>query len=429
MYGKDAWCAGAAGTTGIWPGGRWHGAKGGKAVAGMPLFRDCIFLIFLFSYYGPNDAVSEIAGNGRHSGLYPQKGREKINITAQTGVTRRLVLPRYSGKSWENPTSGIVRCVCRARAGQERGVAMIFLHILLLAAGFVMLVKGADWFVGGASGLAKKFGIPQLVIGLTIVAMGTSVPEAAVSITAALKESADIAVGNVVGSNILNILVILGLASAISPLTVRKSTFYVEIPFMAGITVVFVLLGKTGAVISRGEGILLWVLFFVYLGYLFILAKSGKEEKQESAQKTRILLFYILAGAVVVVAGSNVTVDSATKIARILGVGDRFIGLTIVALGTSLPELVTSVVAARKGNADIAVGNIVGSNIFNILFVLGTSALITPVPYRKGFLVDGVFAVAAGVLLWAASGKKKELPRAGGIVMLLCYAAYFVYLL
>lgn len=306
---------------------------------------------------------------------------------------------------------------------------MVFLQILLLAVGFVMLVKGADWFVDGAAGLARKFGIPQLVIGLTIVAMGTSVPEAAVSITAALKGSAGLAVGNVVGSNILNILIILGLASVITPIAVRKSTFRVEMPFMIGITVVFVLLGKTGACVSRGEGILLWVLFLVYLGYLFMLAKNGREEKQEGDKKTWKLLLGIFGGAAVVVAGSNITVDSATQIAKIFGVGDRFIGLTIVALGTSLPELVTSVVAARKGNADIAVGNIVGSNVFNILFVLGTSALITPVPYQKEFLVDGVIAVAAGLLLWGASLKKKELSRASGVVMLLCYVAYFVYLL
>lgn len=315
------------------------------------------------------------------------------------------------------------------KKGLERGVTMIFLHILLLAIGFAMLVKGADWFVDGASGLAGKFGIPQLVIGLTIVAMGTSVPEAAVSITAALKGSADIAVGNVVGSNILNILVILGLASVIAPLAVRKSTFRVEIPFMVGITIIFVLLGRMGGCISRREGIVLWLLFIMYLAYLYVLTRNGKEDKKEDAKKTPILLFYILFGAAVVVVGSNLTVDSATKIAKILGVGDRFIGLTIVALGTSLPELVTSVVAAKKGNADIAVGNIVGSNIFNILFVLGTSALITPVPYQKEFLADGIFAVAAGVLLWAASFKEKKLSRTGGIVMLMCYVAYFVYLL
>lgn len=306
---------------------------------------------------------------------------------------------------------------------------MIILHLLLLALGFAMLVKGADWFVDGASGLAKKFGIPQLVIGLTIVAMGTSVPEAAVSITAALKGNAEIAVGNVVGSNILNILIILGLASTIIPIAIQKSTLRIEIPFMIAITVIFVLFGRSSACISRAEGVLLWVLFLVYLGYLFVLAKKSKEEKQTGEEKTLKLLLYILFGAIVVVFGSNITVESATKIAKILGVGDRFIGLTIVALGTSLPELVTSVVAAKKGNADIAVGNIVGSNIFNILFVLGTSALITPVPYQAEFLVDGIFAIAAGVLLWIAGFRKRKLSRYSGVIMLLCYAIYFVYLL
>lgn len=292
-----------------------------------------------------------------------------------------------------------------------------------------MLVKGADWFVDGASGLARKFGIPQLVIGLTIVAMGTSVPEAAVSITAALKGSADIAVGNVVGSNILNILIILGLASVIIPIAIQKSTLRVEIPFMIAITIIFVFLGRSGVCISRAEGVFLWVLFLVYLGYLFVLAKNTREEKQTGEEKTLKLLLYILFGAIVVVFGSNITVESATKIAKILGVGDRFIGLTIVALGTSLPELVTSVVAAKKGNADIAVGNIVGSNIFNILFVLGTSALITPVPYQAEFLVDGIFAIAAGALLWLAGFPRKRLSRYSGIIMLLCYSIYFAYLL
>ncbi len=306
---------------------------------------------------------------------------------------------------------------------------MIVLQLLLLALGFTMLVKGADWFVDGASGLARKFGIPQLVIGLTIVAMGTSVPEAAVSITAALKGSADIAVGNVVGSNILNILIILGLASVIIPIAIQKSTLRVEIPFMIAITIIFVFLGRSGACISRAEGVFLWVLFLVYLGYLFVLAKNTKEEKQTGEEKTLKLLLYILFGAIVVVFGSNITVESATKIAKILGVGDRFIGLTIVALGTSLPELVTSVVAAKKGNADIAVGNIVGSNIFNILFVLGTSALITPVPYQAEFLVDGIFAIAAGALLWLAGFPRKRLSRYSGIIMLLCYSIYFAYLL
>lgn len=306
---------------------------------------------------------------------------------------------------------------------------MIFLQILLLIAGFVMLVKGADWFVDGSSGIARKLGIPQLVVGLTIVAMGTSAPEAAVSITAALKDNADIAVGNIVGSNILNILVILGTAAVITSLAVRKSTLKIEIPYMIGITVILIFLGTSGERITRMEGVLLWILFLVYLSYLFVLARNGREEKQETEKSTGKLLAGIVGGGAVIVLGSNVTVDSATEIAKIIGVSERFIGLTIVALGTSLPELVTSVVAARKGNADIAIGNIVGSNIFNILFVLGTSALITPVPYESGFLADGVFAAAAGALLWTAVWKNRVLTRPWGIVMLLCYAAYFVYLL
>lgn len=306
---------------------------------------------------------------------------------------------------------------------------MIFLQLLLLVVGFAMLVKGADWFVDGTSGIARKLGIPQLVVGLTIVAMGTSAPEAAVSITAALKKNADIAVGNVVGSNILNILIILGLTAVITSVAIQKSTLMIEIPYMIFVTIVLIVMGMTGESISRVEGIILWVLFIIYLVYLFFLAQNGKEEDTEVEKSTWKLLISAIVGGVVVVLGSNVTVDSATEIAKILGMSERFIGLTIVALGTSLPELVTSVTAARKGNADIAIGNIVGSNIFNILFVLGTSALITPVPYEASFLVDGIIAVAAGVLLWISVFRKMELRRFWGIIMLLCYAAYFVYLL
>ncbi len=306
---------------------------------------------------------------------------------------------------------------------------MIFLQLLLLVVGFAMLVKGADWFVDGTSGIARKLGIPQLVVGLTIVAMGTSAPEVAVSITAALKNNASIAVGNVVGSNILNILIILGITAVITSVAIQKSTLMIEIPYMIFITIVLIIMGMAGGSISRIDGVILWVLFIIYLVYLFFLAKNGKEEDTEVEKSTWKLIVSAVVGGVVVVLGSNVTVDSATEIAKILGMSERFIGLTIVALGTSLPELVTSVTAARKGNADIAIGNIVGSNIFNILFVLGTSALITPVPYEASFLIDGIIAVAAGVLLWIAVFRKRELRRFWGIIMLLCYAAYFVYLL
>lgn len=307
---------------------------------------------------------------------------------------------------------------------------MIILEIIFLVIGFVMLVKGADWFVDGAAGIASKFGIPQLVVGLTIVAMGTSAPEAAVSITAALKGNAGIAVGNVVGSNILNILIILGLTGVITSVAVQKSTLFIEIPYMLVITGVLLVMGIMGNSINLVEGIILWVLFVLYLAYLFVLAKKGKsEEEEKEVRPLWKLLLLALIGGVVVVLGSNVAVDSATAIAQIIGLSEKFIGLTIVALGTSLPELVTSVTAAKKGNADIAIGNIVGSNIFNILFVLGTSALIIPITFEASFAIDTIIAIAAGVLLWIATIGKKKLTRPWGIFMLVCYAAYFVYLL
>lgn len=305
----------------------------------------------------------------------------------------------------------------------------LIIQVGLLVLGFAMLVKGADYFVDGAAGIATKFGIPQLVVGLTIVAMGTSAPEAAVSITGAMTGAADIAVGNVVGSNILNILIILGITGVITTVAVQKSTLFIEIPFMLAITVVLIVLGLTGNELTLVEGIIFWVLFIIYLGYLYVLAKKGTEEEATENRSVWKLLLFVIAGGVVVVLGANVSVNAATAIAEAIGISERFIGLTIVALGTSLPELVASVTAARKGNADIAIGNIVGSNIFNILFVLGTSALITPIPYQATFLVDGIIAVAAGVLLWVATIKNKALGRIGGIIMLLCYAAYFVYLL
>lgn len=307
---------------------------------------------------------------------------------------------------------------------------MIILQFLLLAVGFVMLIKGADWFVDGAAGIAGKFGIPQLVIGLTIVAMGTSAPEAAVSITAALDNSAGITIGNVLGSNILNILIILGISSVIIFLPVQKSTIGYEIPFMIIISVVLLVMGITGNTVSRPEGVILWVLFIIYLLYLYKLAQKGNEEDNPGEQKSLpVYILTVIFGAVVIVLGSKFTVKGATEIARMAGITERVIGLTIVAFGTSLPELVTSIIASKKGNTDIAIGNIVGSNIFNILFVVGTSALITPVPFESKFIFDAIFASFAGVVMLLAVLKNKKLTRTGGIVMLVCYAAYFVYLM
>ena len=306
----------------------------------------------------------------------------------------------------------------------------LLLAILLLVIGFVMLIKGADWFVDGAAGIAARFGIPQLVIGLTIVAMGTSAPEAAVSITAATSGNAGITIGNIVGSNILNVLLILGLTAVITTVAVQKSTVKVEMPFMHVITIVLAVLGFTGGEIVLWEGIVLWVLFLVYLGYLFKMAKDGTdEEEEEELQPLWKQLLMLAVGIVLIVFGSDLTVDNATVIAEALGMDDRLIGLTIVAFGTSLPELVTSVTAARKGKADIAIGNIVGSNVFNILFVVGTTALITPVAFKMGFLIDLSVALTAGLILWFGVMKEQKLKRPVGILMLAVYAVYFVYLL
>ena len=308
---------------------------------------------------------------------------------------------------------------------------MTIIHeLLFLALGFVLLVKGADWFVDGAAGIATRFGIPQLVIGLTIVAMGTSAPEAAVSITAAMLGNAGITIGNVIGSNILNVLIILGLTAVITTVAVQQSTVKWEMPFMHVITIVLAVLGLTGGEIVLWEGIVLWALFLVYLGYLFRMAKMGSEEEEVEAMiplwKQLVML---VVGVVCIVFGSDLTVDNATILAEALGMDDRLIGLTIVAFGTSLPELVTSVMAAKKGKADIAIGNIVGSNVFNILFVVGTTALITPVAFKTGFLIDSAVALAAGLILWFGVMKEQKLKRPVGIVMLAAYALYFVYLL
>lgn len=309
-------------------------------------------------------------------------------------------------------------------------VIPVLIQVALLVVGFAMLVKGADWFVEGVAGIAEKFGIPQLVIGLTIVAMGTSAPEAAVSITSALKGNAGITIGNVVGSNIMNVLLILGLTAIISALAVQRSTIRYEIPFMLVVTLLILVLGMTDGTIVLWEGVVLWIFFLMYLVYLFMMAKKQREESVETKNHPMWMLILLgIIGAALVVWGSDVTVDAATKLAQSFGMTERLIGLTIVAFGTSLPELVTSITAARKGKADIAIGNIVGSNIFNILFVAGTTALVAPVIFESKFLIDTFVAFAAGAILWLCVFKKKKLTRPAGIFMLACYAGYFVYLL
>lgn len=294
--------------------------------------------------------------------------------------------------------------------------------------GFVLLIKGSEFFVDGAAGIAVRFGIPQMVIGLTIVAMGTSAPEAAVSITAAIGGNADITVGNIVGSNILNVLLILGIASVIVSIAVEKASIRYDIPYMIFCSVLLLFQGYDGK-IGIVDGVVLWIAFLVYLFYLFMQARKRRDAEEtipcESIWK---LILFCVGGSVAILLGSRLAVYGATEMARLYGISERVIGLTIVALGTSLPELFTSVTAARKGNAEIAIGNIVGSNIFNILFIIGTTAFIRVVPYERRFLFDTIVMIATGIILLLCVLKKHKLTRAGGMLMLFCYSLYLGYL-
>jgi len=319
----------------------------------------------------------------------------------------------------------------------------IIKQLAILIVGFTLLVKGADLFVDGASGIAKKFGISELIIGLTIVAMGTSAPEAAVSIAAAAKGSAGISIGNVIGSNIMNIFIILGVVAAIVPLKIERSTVRYEMPFTILVTAVFVLMGRDG-LITRLDGAILWAGLLLYIAYLLRQAKQKPAEAPTQAETGAAsaataepaaevpaeapsiwkLIALTIAGLAVILVSSDYAVDAAVALAKIFNISDRVIGLTIVALGTSLPELVTSVTAALRGNADLAVGNVVGSCIFNLLFVLGTSALILPIPCAPNFLSDAYVAVGATVLLLIFGYTQMKIARWEGALLVACYAAY-----
>ena len=324
----------------------------------------------------------------------------------------------------------------------------ILKQLAILIVGFALLVKGADLFVDGASGIAKKFGISELIIGLTIVAMGTSAPEAAVSIAAAAKGSAGISIGNVIGSNIMNIFIILGVVAAITPLKIERSTVRYEMPFTIIVTILFVFMGKDG-LLTRPDGAVLWAGLLLYMAYLLRQAKQKPAEAPSKAettiQKTEDsspeagmetaavpaespsiwkLIALTIVGLAVILVSSDYAVDAAVALAKIFNISDRVIGLTIVALGTSLPELVTSVTAALRGNADLAVGNVVGSCIFNLLFVLGTSALILPIPCAPNFLSDAYVAVGATVLLLLLGFTQMKIARWEGVLLVACYVTY-----
>ena len=314
--------------------------------------------------------------------------------------------------------------------------ANVICSVGVLVVGFVMLIKGADLFVEGASKIAAKFKIPLIVIGLTIVAMGTSAPEAAISISASFQDAAAISIGNAVGSNIMNILLILGVSALITNLKIKPNTLKFEIPFVVVITAVLLLLGWIGGGLDKIDGVIMLLLFAAFLGYLFYLAKKGDDSSADDVpeltekDKLPILIIITLIGLVSIVLGSDLTVSEAKNIAQTIGIDDRTISLTVVAFGTSLPELITCIAASLKKKSDIAIGNIIGSNIFNILFVVGLASVFSPsvMPYGQAFIIDTIVAIAAAVILGLLVIRKKELSRIGGVIMLVAYAVYFAYI-
>ena len=304
---------------------------------------------------------------------------------------------------------------------------------VFLVIGFILLIKGADFFVEGSSSVAKMLRVPSLIIGMTIVAMGTSFPECSVSINASLAGSNALAISNAVGSNIFNLMVVCGVCTLFCPLAVDKGTLKKEFPFSIIVALILLGLGSYGMVLGHIDGIIMSVIFAGFLYWMVISAKKARAESQDNEEEYEIMpvwkcIFYIIGGIVAIIAGGDVVVDSATKIAGQFGMSENLIGLTVVAFGTSLPELVTSVVAAKKNEVDMALGNVIGSNIFNILLVLGVAAAISPIAFIMENIIDIVVLVVMSLIVWVFAWSKQKLVRGEGIVMLLMYAAYVVYI-
>lgn len=304
---------------------------------------------------------------------------------------------------------------------------------VFLVVGFILLIKGADFFVEGSSSVAKMLRVPSLIIGMTIVAMGTSFPECSVSINASIAGSNALAISNAVGSNIFNLMVVCGVCTLFCPLAVDKGTLKKEFPFSIIVALILLGLGSYGMVLGHIDGIIMSVIFAGFLYWMVISAKKARAESQDNEEEYEIMpvwkcIFYIIGGIVAIIAGGDVVVDSATKIAEQFGMSENLIGLTVVAFGTSLPELVTSVVAAKKNEVDMALGNVIGSNIFNILLVLGVAAAISPIAFIMENIIDIVVLVVMSLIVWVFAWSKQKLVRGEGIVMLLMYAAYVVYI-
>lgn len=318
--------------------------------------------------------------------------------------------------------------------------------ILILVIGFVLLIKGADFFVEGSSSVAKKFHVPAMLIGMTIVAMGTSLPECAVSVTASLANNNSLAVSNVIGSNIFNLMVVCGACALFSPLTIRQDTLKKEFPLSIICAALMLVLGYIGMTLGHIDGIIFLVLFVGYLLWMIQSAKkaraavlsdpgqSGQIEQAEFVEENIAILptwkslIFIIGGMIAIKFGGDFVVDGASSIASSMGLSQTLIGLTIVAMGTSLPELVTSLVAAKKGEVDMALGNVIGSDIFNILFVLGIATVISPISFLMENVIDIILLIIMSVIVLAFAWTKQQINRKEGILMLLMYAAYMVYI-
>ena len=311
--------------------------------------------------------------------------------------------------------------------------------IVLIVLGFVLLIKGADFLVEGASNIAKKFHIPEIIIGLTIVSIGTSMPELFVSITSAIDGYPDMAVGNIVGSNIANLLLILGMSSIIRAIKFKRETRLIEIPMCLGVSLLFVLLCNLGHDITRVDAGILIVLFVLFIVYTIIMAKKGEDfdkedddeivvDRTKSSKSTIKDIVFLILGAVLLKIGGDLTVDNAVEVAKHFGLSEKLISVTILAVGTSLPELVTSVSAAFKGKSDIAIGNILGSNIFNMLLIIGVSAMIKPIVYNMSYNLDMVFLIGGTLVLslFPIIPPKNKMSRGNGFVYVLIYAEYLV---
>ncbi len=310
---------------------------------------------------------------------------------------------------------------------------MIVAAILILVAGFVLLAKGADFFVDGAAAAAQKLNVPGFLVGMTVIAMGTSLPECAVTITASIRGSNGMAISNVIGSNAFNLLVVCGACAVITPLAVKKSTLRREFPFSILVEAVLLVMSAVGMRVGHIDGILLLVIFVLFL--LWMIRSTTKAvragEEAETAQIKELsnarCVVYILCGAAAIVVGGWLAVGAAEAIALRLGMSDTLVGLTICAIGTSLPELFTSVTAARKRQTAMALGNVIGSNIFNVLLVAGAATAISPIAINRNNLIDLIFVMAVSALFMLIVRRKQELRRAGGICLLALYALYLIY--